>query len=606
MKRFFITFLSLILSVILILGDFSYAQNINFSVYVDKNKVSLGSPVTLSIQLDGAQDFSAPEIPHIDGVQTQYVGPLTKWSFINGVTSISITHNYMLLPTRVGIFEIPPITINYKGNNYTSNPIKIEVVKEQVVKEPTSVVQEGLNLEDRIFVVIQPQKNKIYEGEELPVVVKLYYSVGIRNVQLPELNSEGLMIDRFENPKQYQEQIGSIVYNVMEFKTKLSGFRNGIVKIGPAVIHCDLIVNRRPSQRSSLFEDLFSDDFFDSFLSRNDLYPLSLSSPQVQIEVMALPTDNVPKDFKGAIGSFNMQIEANPTHVNEGDPITLTLTISGRGNFKTVNLGTLNLGEDFKVYDPEVNQKEDQKEFKYVIIPKSSSVTKIPEISFSYFDVDKGTYENIKKGPIPIQVTKLPISQQTKIVAGTPKGLKEESITPVERLGQDIVYIKDSLGVLKRRGDYFYKSLFFKIFLVVPFLFLIAFVVFYKHQLKIKSDVKYARRLYAPAKAKKGLQQANMLLAKNDIEGFYKVIFKTIQEYIGDRFHIASGGITADVVDTVLKNRGLDEGILWRLRIFFRDCDQARYAPSTINKEQMFATFNIAREIIDMLERVKD
>ena len=90
-----------------------------------------------------------------------------------------------------------------------------------------------------------------------------------------------------------------------------------------------------------------------------------------------------------------------------GDPITLKMTISGEGNFKTVNIPTLNFGDAFKVYEPELQQDEGIKTFKQVIIPKSDTIKEIPEVRFSFFDTNLGRYSTITEGPVPIEVTAL-------------------------------------------------------------------------------------------------------------------------------------------------------------------------------------------------------
>jgi len=595
-------FLYICLAIIAI-PSVSYAQDINFQVFVDKNKVSLGSALNLSVKIEGAHDFSAPELPKIDGFQSQYLGPSTQWSFVNGATSSSVTHNYTLIPLKVGIFEIPAITVSHKGKTHTSKPIQVEVLKGTVQQESPSSSQEQLDLEDRVFVVLQTEKNRIYEGQETSLMVKLYYSLPIRNIQFPEVEHEGLTIESFGNPKQYQEQIGGMAYNVVEFKTMIFGIRPGEFDIGPANMRCDLLVQRRSSRRRSVFDDFFSDNFFNDFFGRNELYPIYLKSPPIPLEVVALPKENVPNDFNGAVGSFYMDISTQPKKVKVGDPITLTIAIAGEGNFKTIEPPTLNLGNNFKIYDPEINQKVGVKEFKYVIIPKKHSIKEIPVVSFSYFDVKGQDYKTISEGPIAITVEEMPESQKTKIVVGGQTKSIEEFVP--ENLGEDIVYLKDSIGALRKKGGYLYRKVVFKIFVILPLSILVIAFIFRRHQERLSTDIKYARRLRAPKKARRGLHEANSFLETGNTEAFYQAIFKTLQEYLGNRFHLASAGITAGVVDTVLKERGLDQEILSKLRIFFQDCDQARYAPSSISRDQMLTTFRLAEEIIDYLERNK-
>jgi hypothetical protein len=72
---------------------------------------------------------------------------------------------------------------------------------------------------------------------------------------------------------------------------------------------------------------------FAQFGERRDI---QISSDPVALEVKPLPP-NAPPSFSGAIGSFTMATDAKPKSVQVGDPITVTTTISGRGNFDRVN-----------------------------------------------------------------------------------------------------------------------------------------------------------------------------------------------------------------------------------------------------------------------------
>ena len=64
---------------------------------VDRNQISFGESVTLTIAVQGAQN-GAPAIPKVDGLT--FDGPSTQnnFSFNNGQTSQSITFTYQVTP----------------------------------------------------------------------------------------------------------------------------------------------------------------------------------------------------------------------------------------------------------------------------------------------------------------------------------------------------------------------------------------------------------------------------------------------------------------------------------------------------------------------------
>jgi hypothetical protein len=86
---------------------------------------------------------------------------------------------------------------------------------------------------------------------------------------------------------------------------------------------------------------------------------------------------------------------------------------------------------------------------------------------------------------------------------------------------------------------------------------------------------------------------------------FYDSVFRTTREYLGDRFHIPSAGITSDVVDHTLKAVNVNDDILGKLRNIFKECDMARYAPSALTTAGMEGMLKDLKEAIDYLEKNK-
>ena len=77
-----------------------------------------------------------------------------------------------------------------------------------------------------------------------------------------------------------------------------------------------------------------------------------LTSPQIDLQVSPLPTDNVPPGFNGAVGSYTMAVTAGPTNLVAGDPITLHIQISGHGALDSIALPEQPGWDNFKTYPP--------------------------------------------------------------------------------------------------------------------------------------------------------------------------------------------------------------------------------------------------------------
>ena len=600
-----------ILFLLLSLNTASSAADLSFEVTVDRNKISLGSSTKLNLSFYGTQDVPIPDMPDIDGFQTRYVGPSTRISIVNGKVSNSITHVYTLFPLKAGRFKIPSLSVRYDGRDYMSSPIPIEVAQgrvRQTEREPRQEIYDNKpqDLEDRIFLVMQAEKNEAYVNEIIPLTIKLYVNnLAIRDIQYPEFAHEGFSTEGFSEPEQYQESLSGLIYDLIEFKTDVFAMYPGEMELGPANLECNLAVRKKTGRRRSSFfhEDFFGSDMFDDFFSRYEIHPLDLKSDPISIVIKKLPEENMPEHFNGALGNYRFYIEAEPKNVKVGDPITLKMTIVGVGNFRTVSPPYIDFGDYFKVYEPELKQEKTKKTFEQVIIPKNDSIMEIPEANFSFFNPKTGAYKTITTPETPIKVNPLSDGEKLKVFELPFSALKE--IHKKKVLGRDIIYIKESPGRLKRRGSFLCRNKLFIVIQFIPLLAIISILIFERREERLRTDIRYARRARAPRKAKKNLLKTRRLLDLKKTDEFFEVVFKTLQEYLGDKFHLPSAGITSSVVEEELKPRNIEPNILEKIKQCFTSCDTARYAPASITEEEMLKVFKVLEEIIDKLERAK-
>ena len=105
-----------------------------------------------------------------------------------------------------------------------------------------------------------------------------------------------------------------------------------------------------------------------------------------------------------------MVTDAKPKSVQVGDPITVTTTISGRGNFDRVNAPLLEDERGWHKYPPSSKFKQDDevgisgtKTFEMVVSPNEKKQT-LPVLAFSYFDPAKDQYLTLRSEPMAITV----------------------------------------------------------------------------------------------------------------------------------------------------------------------------------------------------------
>ena len=585
-----------------------FAKDINFELSADRNRISLGSSGQLYLTFNGTQGIPALELSATEGLRFNYLGPSTRMSIVNGQASSSITHVYTFFPLKTGTFKIGPLKFEYKGDNYVSNQINMEVVQGPTQPDTNSIQQqegaETKDISDRIFLVMEVKKNRAYLNETIPLTIKLYVNkLAVRDIQFPDFNHDGFSVGQFEQPKQYQDVLNGVNYEVIEFNTSIFGLRPGEFHIGPGNLKCNLIVSKAAKrQNPSGFDDFFGADVFDDFFGKYDTFALNLKAPEVPMVVFDLPETNKPLDFSGAVGEFDMDVSIKPQEVKVGDPLTLKMTISGEGNFNTVNAPKLASEAGFKVYEPQVKQEASQKVFEQVLMPLNETIKEIPPINFSFFNTRTGAYQSVSRGPFPISVLKPEKEEAARIVEnpqGASASIKEE------KLGRDIIFIKASPGNLRQKGKYLYNNPLFLWLQVLPVFSFLFFFIFHRLRRKLQTDIKYARRLAAPKKARQGLRRAKSYFDAGNTKAFYDTVFETLQEYLGDKFHLPSKGITVSIISDSLKNKGVSEAVLAELKDIFNECDLARYSAVAFQKDKMGETLKKLEEVIDSLQRQK-
>ena len=574
-----------------------FSQEISVQAELSARKVTLGTAIQLTITVEGESNVSPVELPAMEGFDVKYLGPTTRMSYVNGQQSISKSFIYSLFPLKEGQLEIPQINVIVAGKTYTLNPIFIEVVAAGT--PDVSPTQQPKTIEEQLYVVLKVPKNEVYLNEPLPIKIILFDGGPLaRNVQYPTLDGIGFTMGDFKQPQQYQQIISDLRYNIVEFDNTIYPTRAGELKLGPVKLLVNIVVNA-PSSGQGFRGSPFDDDFFNAFFNRQQTRPMDLESEPVTVNVLPLPEEGKPADFTGAVGRYDFNVSVSPATVKVGDPITLRLTVIGQGNLSAIEMPKFPLDAGFKLYDPQIFEKDTVKKSEQVIIPQSEGIKEVPALNFSYFDPELKQYHTITQGPFPIQVQKLEEGEEFKVV-GLEAG--ERNVLP-ETLGEDIVFIKMSSGNMRLRGEFFYNS-----WLLVGMIAGFAFgwtgiFIYFRRTHRIKTDIVYARRLQAPRQAKQGLAKAKKMIAAGKKEEFYDTVFKTLQQYMGNKLHLSSGAVTFETIQAALQSRNIEAEIISDVKTVFEECDMIRYAMAQIDEPRMRQTYQLLANSIDHLER---
>ena len=84
----------------------AYAADITVTSEVAPTTTEINQPVTLTITISGkdAKKGGTPQLDEMEFFTTRYGGRAEQFSFVNGVTSRSITYTYYLVPRKFRYF----------------------------------------------------------------------------------------------------------------------------------------------------------------------------------------------------------------------------------------------------------------------------------------------------------------------------------------------------------------------------------------------------------------------------------------------------------------------------------------------------------------------
>src|SRR5437867_9695555 len=444
-------------------AQFARADSPSVTAVLNSSEAALGETVHLEIRVAGAHGADAPENIMVDGLEIRRTGTSQRIEMNNLNLTSSLIYDYTVMPLRAGRFTIPPQTIRVGNNSLRTPALTLNVAdapgSSAGARQSRGRQSQSVSAGDLLFAELIVPKKVAYVGEIVPVQIRMGFDPRVRPrlIEPPEITGQGFTAQKLQQSGQTSETINGRPYDVVTYKTAIAAARAGKFEVGPVKAKAQVIVPRaRSAPRSrarspfDLFDldDPFSDPFFSNpFAQMGERREVDIKSEPVALEVKPLPP-NAPPSFSGAIGNFAMTTDAKPKSVQVGDPITVTSTISGRGNFDRVNAPAIEDERGWHKYQPSSKFKQDDevgisgtKTFETVLAPNERKHAQ-QVLAFSYFDLVKAQYVTLRNESIAITVQGgAPASQNVALsqTAPAPTGRPPTAAVATSK-PQDILY----------------------------------------------------------------------------------------------------------------------------------------------------------------------
>lgn len=600
----------------------TYAQAIRIEASGNRSQVSMDDQLvyTIAVSSGETQNLPMPVLPKSFEGFSVISGPNRQTSIqvVNVQMTAVLQIVYVLMPVKKGSFTFPPAKVSYKGQEYASAPFTVEVVDTPAgggttqpggrAGQPQGAQGGQQSAEDAKASIfrLEVSKNKAFVGEQILLEYVLYtreqiVDLGFKN--LPDLTGFWNEDVGQTQIQQSQTTLDGVPYNRLLLKQQVIFPTSAGTKTIEAIALSMQVAVRGRSR--SPFDDFFNDPFFGGSRAQ----PKYVNSRPVEITVMPLPDSGKPAQFSGTVGDYTLKAGVNKTEVKQGDSVTLTVSVSGRGNIQAIGEPTAPDMSGLKLYNPTVSKKSaikngivsGQKSFEYILVPSVAGKITVPPFTLAIFSPAKGTYETIESNPLSLTVQASDKPEETTMIAAAPVTLKNE----VTLLGQDINFIKLTPAEIEDQGIYYIREPWFWAFQSFPLVLIgLVFTVRKRRQDSLK-DVAGTRFRLARGVAKKYLNQAAKSARKGMAVEFYGHLGRAISRYLSDKLNLSEAGLTSDQVAGLLIERGVDLEQVEPILEILRQCDYARFAPATVSQDDLAIWLQKARTVIDRLERLK-
>ncbi|MFQ5700565.1 MAG: BatD family protein [Acidobacteriota bacterium] len=574
---------------------------------VDAARIGEGDSLNLTIEVKGRASGYVEE-PDLSGLAdfTIVAGPSVStstsmvWRGGQATSSTSRQYSYVLMPRRRGTLTIPTISVRINRKNYRTDPISVEVVEGRLHDKSSRGTRLPLGggpdrrpeTEGEIFVESEVDKSEVYVGEQILVTYRVFTQRELADLPSPQALPAytGFWVEEIPvDPRATIRRVtrdGELYHEFIVMKKALFPTTSGRLRIASTAFGLPVKMRGR--------------DPFDAIFFTPTRMVYRKTDPIV-INVKPLPRKGRPDSFNGAVGNYSLTVMADRHETRVNEAIGLKVVVKGTGNIRVVGEAKMPPLADYRSYEPKVEEKRrikndtltGRKTWDYVLTPLAPGVQDIPPIRFSYFDPARGVYVEKRSAPIRVRVAKA-----ASPLPGTSPGMRRE----VTAVGKDIHYIKTAILLGSSRTPY-HRSKTFAVILLSPLLLNAGLLLAVRRRRHLAANSGMVRRKKAPRFARRRLRRARELFKAQDSRPFYEEVGRAIQGYLGDKLNHSPSGLTHELIENLLQQRGVERELREEVLRCLDVCDYARFAPAEPDPAAKNRLVEDSEQIIARLEK---
>ncbi|MCD8186319.1 MAG: BatD family protein [Rikenellaceae bacterium] len=559
--------------------------------------------------------FTLPPIHGADVIAGPSEARGQNFMSINGRRSESYTYTYtyVLVAESEGRLEIPQASITADSKQYTSQPLKIDVVAGGAASSGGSSAPpsrqpgtQGQNpspstntlQRDDVVLRVIPSRTQVYKGEPIRLVLKIYtrHDLDMQNLKSPALTGFWSQDIQSSSSEWQQEELNGKLYHSLVLREYLAfPQQSGTLTIDQFSLTANVRLITQ-SRRQSIFDDFFGGG------PQMQQVPMDVHSNAVSIQVKEWPA-GAPAGFQGAVGQFKLEGGPSQTQLSANSSANFDLRISGSGNLPLITPPEIEMPTSFEQYavkttdgyTASASNITGTKTFSTPFIARAEGEYTIPPVEFVYFDPSSERYQTLRTPNYTMH-----IGEDTGSGGNSPGLVSGVSKEELKILGEDIRFIRISDPRLRKSGSVFLYSAGYWIVLLIIIAAFAGAMLYLQKQIKFRNNTTLVRNKRAQKVALRRLKSAEKnMLAKNNA-GFYEEMLKALWGYMSDKLNIPAANLSRDNVREGLAAKGVEPEWIDRYIEAIAECEYMQYAPS--DKTQIGDVYNAAVELISKME----
>lgn len=476
----------LLTSLLLLLMVYPYAQ-VNISMSVSPSQIHKNEFTTLKISIENSNEVQQVTPPSFkDFIVLSGPNQESGMSSVNGNVKKYTALSFILKPKRPGKFSINAATVKIGGKEYNTNPAVL-IVSNTSSGNPGSnmpgnmfpgynpmaparpseefkdyIFRKGDNIADKVsrnmMLKLQVDKSSCFVGEPIVATYKLYTRLksDSKLTENPSFNGFSVIDLTNQDIDDYtREKINGREYNVYIIrKAQLYPLQPGNIELETAELENNIqfIKDEYASSYGNDISDIFN-DFSLATIPADGIInqTVNLTSNRVSIEVKALPENNKPATFTGAVGNFSLDARLQKNNFPANETGKLQVAITGSGNLQMLTALSPDWPTGIDAFEPETGESINKamvpvygkKVFEYGFSADKPGNYILPAVSFSFFDPATATYKTISTKPFPLTVSNPTDAAETDIKSVTGK----ETVTGINRIFNNRWWIIVFIGI---------------------------------------------------------------------------------------------------------------------------------------------------------------